>query len=383
MKASGFRWELPIFLIVFLVLLLSLPMFRGIRGTDELAVELDQLRQLWFETVVIGALRGPDEGRDDDPLDFQHHLEGSRVFGMVRFSPELGAEFERLVELSRAPPEPETIRRTERQFSEVRSLVGDLESQSTYAYQSLLAFLVLLLVGFAVVHRQQGARLRALAAEQENARRTQRLALTVQEQERHRIARELHDETAQSLALAGMIAEQLEAGEQTARLREILSGAMRDIRNVCERMRPPADWADKPGEMIHSLCASLEERYPLRVNLSLRGDLSVEWDDEVYLHLYRIAQEILVNVIRHAGTDEAWVRLDADDGETIRLTITDRGKGLNGAEAGLGRRGVIERAELIGATIRWFEPADGGTGVSLRLNRRLRKGAKTNDDSVG
>jgi len=375
MKASVFRWELPVFLVVFLVLLISAPMIRGLRSNDVLSLELDRLRHAWFEEVVLRAVREPAAASPGADFDFQRLLAESRVLNVVRFSPELRDELQLLVELTEASPTPETLQATQRKFSEVRSLAGYLESQSNFAYQSLLAFLVLLIVGFAVVHRLQGARIRALAAEREAAGRMQRLALAVQEQERHRIARELHDETAQSLALAGMIADQLGAGADTDRLRGILSRAMRDIRNVCQRMRPPADWADKPGEMIHSLCASIEERYPLRVHRSLQEDLSVDWDDEVFLHVYRIAQESLANVIRHAGTNEAWVCLEEEEAGKITLTVADKGKGIDGAEAGLGRRGMMERAELIGGRLRWFAPPEGGTAVCLTLGRRLREGS--------
>jgi two-component system sensor histidine kinase UhpB len=292
---------------------------------------------------------------------------------MTRFSPDLQQELDWLVKLTEMEPAPATLLSTEHQFSEVRKLASYLEAQSAYAYQGLLVFLVILLIAFSVVHRIQAARLRKASAEREAAERSQRLALSVQEEERHRIARELHDETAQSLALARMIADQLDAGDDGSRLRRILTGAMEDIRNVCERMRPPSNWASKPGEMIHSLCASLEERYPLTIHLSLRGDLSVDWDDEVFLHLYRIAQESLVNVIRHAETDEAWVYLEEEDASRITLTIADRGKGINGSEAGLGRRGIVERAELIGAGVYWFEPPEGGTGLSITVRKQQRK----------
>ena len=375
MKASLSRWELPLFLVVFLVLFLSFPMIRGLRSNDVLSFELDQMRRLWFEEVVLGTAIEPDVAGTRGDFDLQRLLEESQVSTMGRFSPELKEELRQLVVLTQGPPSPETLRATERKFSEVWSIVSYLESQSNFAYQSLLAFLMLLIIGFAVAHRQQGVRIRALASERENVRRMQRLSLTVQEQERHRIARELHDETAQSLALARMIADQLGNGEEPGRLRHILSRSMQDIRNVCERMRPPLDWADKPGEMIHSLCASLKERYPLRLHLSLRGDLSVDWDDVVFLHLYRIAQESLINVIRHAGTDEAWVSLEEEDTDKIRLTISDKGRGLCNSEAGLGRRGIMERAELIGATLRWFEPPGGGTGIELTLKKQLRYGS--------
>ena len=381
---SKLRRELPVLVVVCVAVLLSLPLLRGIASDDVLALEIDRLRHAWFEKVVLPLAGGAGDaseaeevpgsaGTPESDFDLRSLVRDSRVANMTRFSPDLREELDRLIELTELDPTPGTVLSTEQQFSKVRTLASYLEAQTAYAYQGLLVFLVVMLIAFAIVHRIQAVRLREVSAEREAARRMQRLALSVQEEERHRIARELHDETAQSLALARMIADQLDGGDDAARLRHILSGAMQDIRNVCQRMRPPSDWAAKPGEMIHSLCASLEERYPLEIHVSLRGDLSVDWDDEVYLHLYRIAQESLINIIRHAGTDEAWVHLEEEGANRIALMILDRGKGINGSEAGLGRRGIAERSELIGAKVRWFEPPEGGTGLSVTVTKQQRK----------
>ena len=78
-------------------------------------------------------------------------------------------------------------------------------------------------------------------------------------------------------------------------------------------------------------------------------------------------QEALNNVVRHAGADRAWVRLRHDE-RVLELEVEDHGKGFETVQSrGLGLVAMRERADLLGGTIEFLTPSDGGTLVRLRI----------------
>ena len=103
--------------------------------------------------------------------------------------------------------------------------------------------------------------------------------------------------------------------------------------------------------------------------------------DDEELCIFRIVQEALQNIQKHADTDEAWIRFKHDDGSAerercIELTVTDRGRGFNPALKtprqghGAGMPGMRERAKLIGAELSFESEPGHGTTVRLQLPRR-------------
>jgi len=88
------------------------------------------------------------------------------------------------------------------------------------------------------------------------------------------------------------------------------------------------------------------------------------------IHIYRVLQEALNNVARHAGTRAAWVRLHFTARE-LELEVEDHGKGfsMNGSKSGIGLVAMRERAELLGGTLEFRQPGSGGTLVRLRVPR--------------
>jgi two-component system, NarL family, sensor histidine kinase UhpB len=91
-------------------------------------------------------------------------------------------------------------------------------------------------------------------------------------------------------------------------------------------------------------------------------------DSAVAVHVYRVLQEALNNVARHSGAVDAWVRLRSSD-DMLELDIEDHGRGLDGANErrGLGIVTMCERAELLGGTIEFLQPQEGGTLVRLQV----------------
>lgn len=208
-----------------------------------------------------------------------------------------------------------------------------------------------------------------------------REALGAQEAERIRIARELHDEVGQTLTalvlqLERSARELADSPRQRAHVeeaRELARTAAEEVREIARRLRPEA--LDDLGiaSALVSLATQSARHAGVRVAHEIDADLP-PLDDDAELVVYRVAQEALTNVARHAGTDAAELRLAADragagDPPTVTLTVTDRGAGFDpaavehGGERGI--RGMRERAVLAAGRLE-LESAP-GRGTTVRL----------------
>ena len=199
-----------------------------------------------------------------------------------------------------------------------------------------------------------------------------RRALAAQEEERRRVARELHDEVGQTLtgvvlqlqALAGQAPPELR--EQVVTAQESARAGVEDMRDIARGLRPEA--LDELGlrPALVSLAAAFADRTGLRVRRRLGGDLPA-LPRETELVIYRVAQESLTNVARHAEARGVEVLLERCDGAVI-LRVRDDGRGLDGAaSAGEGIRGMTERAMLVGGRLAIAPVAAGGTEVRLEV----------------
>jgi two-component system sensor histidine kinase UhpB len=200
-----------------------------------------------------------------------------------------------------------------------------------------------------------------------------RRALDAQEEERRRMARELHDEIGQTLT--GVVLqlgtlERTAPEEQRAPLRSLEASAraaIEEVRDLVRRLRPEA--LDDFGlrSALVSLGSELSEHGGLRVSPRLAGELpALSKEDE--LVVYRVAQESLVNVVRHARATRAELSLEAVDGAVV-LRVRDDGRGIDaaGLRSGHGVRGMRERALLVGGELEVGRVAPHGTEVRLRL----------------
>ena len=197
-------------------------------------------------------------------------------------------------------------------------------------------------------------------------------ALVVQEGERRRIARELHDEVGQTLTgvmlqvegLAAVIPDELR--EQLDELRETARLGTEEIRRIARRLRP--DTLEDLGleSALAALAARIAERAHIRIGRHLDGQLTLTEPQK--LVVYRVAQEALTNVARHANAKHVQLRLDHVRGHAV-LIVRDDGCGLGprADSSAHGIRGMRERAMLIGAQLA-IGPAPGrGTEVKLTI----------------
>jgi two-component system sensor histidine kinase UhpB len=203
---------------------------------------------------------------------------------------------------------------------------------------------------------------------EDERRDSARRALAAQERERQRIARELHDEVGQALtAVVLQLDHAHRSGDRTeiAQAREAARASLEDIRGIARRLRPEA--LDDLG--LPSALAALTNEVSRRTRLPVDRRISPglpPLEPEEELVVYRVAQEALTNVARHAGARHAWLALEVRDGR-VELEVRDDGEGFDGEPAGAGLVGMRERAVLIGADL-GVTSADGrGTTVRLRL----------------
>jgi two-component system, NarL family, sensor histidine kinase UhpB len=191
-------------------------------------------------------------------------------------------------------------------------------------------------------------------------RESGRRALAAQEHERQRVARELHDEVGQ--VLTGVMLELEQA--QLPAARDAVRHALEEVRRIARELRPEA--LDDLGlqSALRSLCSTAAAHPGLRVERRLElGDVALS--PEVELVVYRIAQESLTNVRRHAEASAVLVALGTVDGG-LRLVVRDDGRGLPAdVDGGAGITGMRERAHYIGGRLTVTALRDGGTEVRL------------------
>jgi two-component system sensor histidine kinase UhpB len=199
-------------------------------------------------------------------------------------------------------------------------------------------------------------------------------ALVAEETERRRVAAELHDEIGQRLTALVLQIDRL-ARSAPPELADEFAGTVTEtketlegVRGLARRLRPEV--LDELGLVpaLRNLCDRIEEGTGLVVRRSLEPDLP-PLSPDAELVVYRVAQEALTNVVRHARTGEAHVALAPRDGE-VELVVRDAGIGVRehaAEDSSGGIRGMRERALLIGARLEVVPDVPNGTAVHLHV----------------
>ena len=200
-----------------------------------------------------------------------------------------------------------------------------------------------------------------------------RRALAAQEDERRRVASDLHDEVGQTLTGVVLQLETLarvapaEVRDQVLVLQESAREGVEQVRDIARGLRPEA--LDEFG--LRPALVSLGSGFAERAGLVVRRRLTTELPAlprEVELVIYRVAQESLTNVVRHAQARAVELELDRRDG-TVVLRVRDDGRGITpGSEQrGGGVRGMTERAMLVGGRLTCEPVSPRGTEVRLEV----------------
>lgn len=200
-----------------------------------------------------------------------------------------------------------------------------------------------------------------------------RAALTAQERERLRIGRALHDEAGQTLTAIALEVERA-AGEgppaqreQMAALAAQLHASLDEIRRISRDLRPEA--LDDLG-LVNALIA-LTSRAARQSGIRIERRFSAEiprLPSELELVIYRVAQEALTNVLRHAEASRCRIELDATEGN-VELRVSDDGVGIPTQRASetVGIEGMRERALLANGTLDVDSRPGQGTQITLRV----------------
>lgn len=191
------------------------------------------------------------------------------------------------------------------------------------------------------------------------------------------ISRELHDEFGQILTAMGSMLSR--AGKHAAdnsplrtelrEVNEIAQAALENVRGLSQTLHPSILEDAGLDDTIDWYIPQAQRQLGIRIAYERIGAAGA-MDIASAVHVYRVLQEALNNVARHSGAGEAFVRLRNTE-RMLTLEIEDHGRGLDAAteRRGLGIVTMRERAELVGGTIEFTQPAGGGTLVRLMVPR--------------
>lgn len=230
----------------------------------------------------------------------------------------------------------------------------------------------------------------------ESERRIRDLAgrlIVAQEEERRRIASELHDDILQQLAMLGMASSKLKAqfgastsaAESFGELEDQTLQLSKAIRRVSHELHPALLNHADLITVLRVHCNEFESATHIRTVFNAEGSAN-HLSPELSLNLYRIVQEALRNVAKHSGAEEAAVSLLIDETE-CRLSITDRGRGFDVKDGlrsgGLGLSSIEERARLLQGTLKIASDIGKETTIVVRAPLTFSSGEARKTQVVG
>ena len=202
-------------------------------------------------------------------------------------------------------------------------------------------------------------------------KRSGRLVIRAQEEERRRLARDLHDEVNQALTAILLRLEALnqvapDAADELAELKKLVNQAMAELLHLARTLRPTA--LDDHGLVpaIESQLRRFSAQTGVHAELRTHGDPSA-LDSDQEIVIYRVAQEALSNVAQHASARNVEIELTANG--RVELKVRDDGRGFDpgvGRDS-LGLSGMAERARLLGGKLDVDSKPGGGTALTLEV----------------
>jgi signal transduction histidine kinase len=194
------------------------------------------------------------------------------------------------------------------------------------------------------------------------------------EEERIRLARDLHDAVSQTLFSTSLIAEVLprlwernkeEGLQKLEEVRQLTRGALAEMRTLLFELRPAALADAELSDLLRQLSESIIGRARVPITLEVEGDCLVPTD--VKIALYRIAQEALNNIAKHSGASRAQITLHCQPYQ-VSMNIIDNGHGFDinqVAPGSFGLGNMQERANQIGALLKIESKAGEGTEITV------------------
>ena len=198
--------------------------------------------------------------------------------------------------------------------------------------------------------------------------------MTMQDDERRRLARELHDSLGQDLGAAKMTVDSIhvtEARQKAVEARTLIDSALQKVRSISYLLHPPLLDELGLGSAIRWFLEGLTKRSGIQTSFEIQPDFP-RLAADLETALYRIVQEALTNVYRHSGADNAWVALVRDENRVI-VSVRDDGKGipeeiaiLRPGSGGVGIAGMKQRLSELGGELR-LENLNPGTLVEVTV----------------
>jgi two-component system, NarL family, sensor kinase len=272
----------------------------------------------------------------------------------------------------------ETKYETDKKESEIRllkaetALLAEKQRRNSYLYFGIIGFLILVGVVIFSWQRQQ-KQLQDLQAEQA----IQNAMFLSEQQERARIARDLHDSLGQKLAVQHMMLDGLqnkvsiENIEAWEHIRDLHNKTMHELRTISHNMIPE----ELNLGLVHAIKTTVNQA-------NNQNDLQIKLDFETpdsdipdltenkKLTLYRIFQEVLANMIKHAGATQILIKLNGD-AENLLLFMQDNGMGFNQKDLkeskGIGWRNIAARVSLLKGKINIISNLNQGTRISIAI----------------
>ncbi|MBM4424874.1 MAG: PAS domain S-box protein [Chloroflexi bacterium] len=185
--------------------------------------------------------------------------------------------------------------------------------------------------------------------------------LTIQEDERRRIAQDLHDDIGQIMTAlilnlktiqGGIASGRADVGDQVKETIRNVEDMMRHVRQVFYELRPPSLTAQPLAKTLETLCSSLALSTGLRVDFSSQEQLPPIPDVQATV-LYRLIQEGVNNVVKHAKATSVWINLEYVDGE-MNISLEDDGQGFDPRRRvtyGMGLQGIRERFFMLSGNL--------------------------------
>jgi two-component system sensor histidine kinase UhpB len=215
---------------------------------------------------------------------------------------------------------------------------------------------------------------RLLKRVEEDRLRSGKMVIRAQEEERRRVARDLHDEVNQALTAILLRLEALaqdtppERAAEVTELKGLATQAMDELLALARQLRPTV--LDDHGLLpaLQAQVRGFEETTGIATSLVTAGDPTA-LDDEKQTAVYRVTQEALSNISRHAGASAVELELTTT-GFAVELHVRDDGHGFDpvaARRAGLGLEGMAERARLVGGELDVRSSPGGGTETTLRI----------------
>ena len=195
-----------------------------------------------------------------------------------------------------------------------------------------------------------------------------------QEMERQRLSRDLHDGLGQSLLAVKMKLEQINCNDSSKELtiinhvKGMLKDSIQEIRNVSNDLMPAVLEAFGIREGLNNLCQFSAQTTGINIRFCC-DDIPENWDQKVQIYLYRIAQEAIHNISKHAEATEAKMELTFDQ-KSIYLNISDNGKGFsidNIENRGNGILNIKQRVELLNGSCEFHSELHKGTEIRIKI----------------